>query len=57
MNNQAQDLLLNDLKIINIGLRKFAEELEDQGIQMVQIDWTPPAGGDQELIDLLDDLL
>ena len=57
MDNQAQDLLQDDLKIINIGLRKFTEELTNQGIQVIQIDWTPPAGGDQELIDLLDDLL
>ena len=57
MDNQAQDLLQDDLKIINIGLRKFTEELTNQGIQVVQIDWTPPAGGDQELINLLDDLL
>ena len=57
MDNNAQNLLIEDLKIINIGLRKFAEELESQDIDVVQVDWSPPAGGDQELIDLLDDLL
>ncbi len=57
MDNTVQDLFHDDLKIINIGLRKFTEELENQDIEVVQIDWSPPAGGDQELIDLLDDLL
>ena len=57
MENKIKTLFQDDLKIINIGLRKFAEELENQDIQVVQIDWAPPAGGDQELIDLLDDLL
>ena len=57
MNSIVQDLLIDDLKIINIGLRKFTGELEIQNIEVVQIDWSPPAGGDHELIDLLDDLL
>jgi len=57
MDNTLQDLFQDDLKIINIGLRKFTEELENQDIEVVQIDWSPPAGGDHELIDLLDDLL
>jgi hypothetical protein len=57
MDNSVQDLFQDNLKIINLGLRKFMEELENQGIEVVQIDWSPPAGGDHELMDLLDDLL
>ena len=57
MENKDQNILSEDLKIINIGLRKFSEELESQDIDVIQVDWSPPAGGDQELIDLLDDLL
>ncbi len=57
MDKKVHGLFQNELKVINVGLRKFAEELEDQDINVVQIDWSPPAGGDQELIDLLDDLL
>ncbi|NQS91688.1 MAG: hypothetical protein HQ574_04700 [Chloroflexi bacterium] len=57
MDNKVQDLFQDELTVINIGLRKFAEELEDQKINVVQVDWSPPAGGDQDLIDLLDDLL
>jgi len=43
--------------VINIGLRGFAESLESQGTDVAQVDWVPPAGGDQEMLDLLDDLL
>jgi len=57
MENSILKLFHNELKVINIGLRKFAEELDNQVIDVVQIDWSPPAGGDQDLIDLLDDLL
>ena len=46
-----------DLVVINIGVRQFSHSLADQGVDVVQIDWSPPAGGDQEMIDLLEGLL
>ncbi len=42
---------------INVGVRDFGTALEQQGVQVVYVDWAPPAGGDQEMIDLLDQLL
>jgi hypothetical protein len=52
------DQLLNDpLIVINLGLDKFAQNLEDQKVEVVRVDWRPPAGGDQEMIALLDQLL
>ncbi len=42
---------------INVGLRAFAESLEAQGVEVVHVDWTPPAGGDTEMAQLLDGLL
>jgi hypothetical protein len=45
------------LVVINLGLDSFAENLEDQGVEVVRVDWKPPAGGDQEMIDILDQLL
>ena len=41
----------------NIGLLQFSESLEQQEVEVVHIDWIPPAGGDAEMIDLLDGLL
>ena len=57
MKNVIQKLLTEPVVVINLGLKKFAENLEVQEVEVIQVDWTPPAGGDQELIDLLDQLL
>lgn len=57
MEDTVWKLLNEPLVVINLGLKKFTENLEKQGVDVVQVDWTPPAGGDQEMIDLLDSLL
>ncbi len=56
-NEKIKDLLVNGPIPINIGIVEFAESLQTQGVQTLHVNWTPPAGGDQELIDLLDQLL
>lgn len=38
---------------INIGLEIFHESLRYQGAKSVQVDWRPPAGGNEKLMDLL----
>ena len=49
--------LLNEpLRIVNVGLQGFADELNQQGIIVVQVNWSPPAGGDPELANLLSKL-
>jgi FdrA protein len=57
VHEQIEKILSGNLIVINVGLRGFAESLEAQEIDVVHIDWNPPAGGDQEMIDLLEDLL
>jgi hypothetical protein len=57
MHEKIKEILSGNLIVINIGLSGFAESLEEQDVEVVQVDWTPPAGGDQEMIDLLEDLL
>ena len=57
MKNRIISLLDEPVIAINIGLKKFSESLDDQSVQVVQVDWTPPAGGDKEMIELLDELL
>jgi hypothetical protein len=57
MSKEVDTLLSGPLVVINIGLRGFAESMEQQEIEVLQVDWKPPAGGDQEMIDLLEDLL
>jgi hypothetical protein len=42
---------------INVGVQDFGSALEEQGVQVIYVDWSPPAGGDEEMIDLLDQLM
>jgi FdrA protein len=57
MEETVWKLLIGPVVVINLGLKTFAKNFEKQAIDIVQVDWTPPAGGDQEMIDLLDNLL
>jgi hypothetical protein len=57
MENDAVDLLNGPLIAINVGVQDFGDALEGQGVPVIFVEWQPPAGGDQEIIDLLDDLL
>ena len=57
MSTRFMELLQHGPVAINIGLPGFAESLEKQGLEVVQVAWTLPAGGDREMIDLLDQLL
>lgn len=51
--NKISKLLNESLVVINIGLEGFADELEQQGVETVKVDWVPPAGGDPMLARLL----
>jgi FdrA protein len=57
MDNPVEFLFSEPLVVINLGLKGFAESLEVQDVDVIHVDWTPPAGGDQEMIDILDGLL
>jgi FdrA protein len=39
---------------INVGLESFADSLTAQGASVIQVDWRPPAGGDEKLMALLE---
>ncbi len=57
MSEEKNAIFTQPLVVINLGLDSFAENLESQGVEVVRVDWKPPAGGDQEMIDILDQLL
>jgi FdrA protein len=57
MQNKIGELLTQPIVVINLGLKIFAESLEEQDVEVIQVDWVPKAGGDKELIELLDKLL
>ncbi len=51
--NKAAELLSSGLTVINVGLESFAADLEDRGVAVLHVDWSPPAGGNAKLADLL----
>ncbi len=53
---EIKKLLAEPLKLVHIGLEGFARELKLQGVEVIQVDWAPPAGGDPKLADLLSKL-
>ena len=51
--NTPEPLLEGPPRVINIGLSSFADDLKKQDIEMVNLDWSPPARGNIELANLL----
>jgi FdrA protein len=49
----ASDLLSAEVKVVNVGLESFAQELAASGTPVIQVEWSPPAGGDPDLADLV----
>lgn len=45
------------MSVINVGVELFAEALQQQQVDVVHVEWTPPAQGNDELIGLLDSLI
>jgi FdrA protein len=46
-------LLTQPLAAINVGLTSFAASLAEQGAPVTQVDWKPPAGGNERLMGIL----
>ena len=51
------NLLEAPIRVVNIGLRKFADDLVGQDVEVVQVDWAPPARGNTRLANLLSRLM
>ena len=43
-------------RVINVGLERLAEDLATQNVTVQHLDWSPPAGGDARIADLLSKL-
>ena len=46
-------ILQQPLAAINVGLTSFAASLTAQGAEVIQVDWRPPAGGNERLAGIL----
>ena len=47
-------VLHRPLAAINVGLESFTESLMAQGAPVIQVDWQPPAGGNEKLMAILE---
>ncbi len=43
-------------RVINVGLERFAEDLAAQSVAVQHVQWSPPAGGNARLAELLSKL-
>jgi len=55
-NDRDGTLFQRKLKVISIGISTFADDLASQGVDVIRVDWKPPAGGDEEMLRLLERL-
>ncbi|MBS0960365.1 MULTISPECIES: hypothetical protein [Acetobacter] len=54
---QPSPLFGQTLSVVNIGIDLFAETLRQQSVDVVQVQWSPPATQNEDLMNLLDSLL
>ena len=45
MSDKLKDLLQHGPIVINVGVYDFFESLKIQGVDVIHLNWTPPAGG------------
>jgi hypothetical protein len=54
---KIDELLRDAPRVIALGLRDFARDLEEQHIEVVEIEWRPPQPEDKDMRRLLEKLL
>jgi len=54
--SKINELFQQELKVINMGLESFYNDLKKQNIEVTHVDWRPPAGGNKKMISLLNKL-
>lgn len=53
MSDPVQELFQQKLVVINVGLPTFAQDLREQKVPVIEVDWRPPAGGNAKMLALL----
>ena len=56
MKTKPKGLIGKKLDVINVGIPSFADDLESQGVHVVRTNWSPPAGGDEQMLRILEEL-
>ncbi|MGI5998534.1 MAG: fdrA domain protein [Lutispora sp.] len=53
---KVNELFKEELKVINMGLGSFANDLKSQDVAVIHVDWRPVAGGNKKMASLLSKL-
>ena len=51
--NKIDELLKQDITAINLGLERFYDDLKEQKVKAVQVNWRPPAANQNKINSLL----
>jgi FdrA protein len=51
--SRLADFFQEEIRVVNVGLESFAQDLERLGVPVVHVAWSPPAGGDPRKAALL----
>lgn len=52
----VNDLFKKELRVVNMGLESFYDDLKKQDITAIHVQWKPSAGGDKKMSSLLNKL-
>lgn len=52
-NDGYKRLLTGKVTVVNVGLEGFVADLKACDVQVIHVDWVPPAGGDPKMAALL----
>jgi FdrA protein len=50
---ETDELLQSEVRVINVGLQAFANDLSACDVEVVHVDWSPPAVSDPRIASLL----
>lgn len=54
--SKINELFNTELKVINIGLESFYNDLKKQKVSVIHVNWRPAAGGNKRMASLLSKL-
>ena len=51
--SKIEELFKSEIKVINIGLESFYQDLKKQEVSVIHVNWRPIAGGNKRIAALL----
>lgn len=54
--SRVNALFAKELKVLNMGLESFHQDLKSQEVASIHMDWRPAAGGNKKMMSMLDRL-